>query len=398
MEDQLEKIITKYGMDSYFPVPLNHDLTLELWGYQTNFRIESLEDGEYAIASDFYRLKDLKKNEKSEIQEKIIHLVTKESTKNNISEFRHRNIVYKYKPRIIFEEYPYLQNSVQNRDNLFPLDEINYIEESGICISERVIFPHHNFFRRSEHFENNFNGDLINSLINLSKNDDISIKIKLNEDYLYSTDDLDIIRNYYYLELDHWFGPKFNSDFKKIKSGSGFLKFPYEIKKNYYNIDGIAYRVIPRDDRRILEFIIEEFCSPESTPFIILNDNRYFKTKFVHSELNLENNTIQHFDPAFKFYNSDIFNSLIKKRKENPSYMMKTPNYYYDRHPGKIKVYRCDGKISLQEFQENIYNFFRGNVLLQELFEDRKIWEEPKGIPLTSDKMYLSAGFSGVVN
>ena len=84
----------------------------------------------------------------------------------------------------------------------------------------------------------------------------------------------------------------------------------------------------------------------------------FYLNRYVHSERDTERRLLRHFDGAVKAYQQDSYGLRLT------SQMPREPKCFK-----KVKVFRIDGDIPVDEWIKLIALFFKGNAMIIEYFD-----------------------------
>jgi len=242
----------------------------------------------------------------------------------------------------VLKTYPELKNKL-DKDGLLIIDNDFTLHDNGIIYKNHVLH-YHQFLRRG--YTGNPNFDFIGKFIayyyktNQTNNFRIGIDMQrvMPKEYLENL-----------FERDAWFG----TDFDASK-----LDDPYTIgltvKKRikplgHNNLDRTEFLWAYKDS--IKTFEVEEISNTE------YKFDRFNINKYIHSERDIFNHKLQHFDGAVKIYYSHEYNKRFNT---------KLPNEF--KAPLKIKLFRIDGDINIDKWIDLTNYFFKGNEMILEYF------------------------------
>lgn len=263
----------------------------------------------------------------------------------------------------------------QNKDDagLIPLSNIlsDFIYQGqGIFkhrISDLSVFADKNF-RRSQSVHNNFHFYFLDELLRLSNQEDLSIKLCIDEDligYAPSYNDS--------MELEYHWGPKFNDDISAIKSGLTKHECD-EFDRAFYSLSRTEFYWKSDEDEKTFE--LEELRDQPAPG----NNQEIYNNRYVHSIYNTNTKAFFHFDGAIRSYDmEEMVERLDKTFLE------------YGRKAQYKKLFRIDGKLSLEKWKLLTIHYMQGNPLIYEYFgvgEEREMQRlQPK--ELEEDKKIL---------
>ncbi|MDD2744908.1 MAG: hypothetical protein PHU93_00020 [Candidatus Gracilibacteria bacterium] len=175
----------------------------------------------------------------------------------------------------------------------------------------------------------------------------LEFKIKLNLDKIIS------ISNYKELNLigGMYFGPQFSIDKFFTKSNKTLFTRKQRLNPKFSNYFG--NNLIYTDfyiDQINNSFLIEEIGENKN--------NGFYLNRLVHSEFEINNEKIKHFDGSVLFYNFDNLN----KRK---GVLLSTIPKLSD---SKYKLFRIDGLLDFEDYKNILFSFYDRNEMILEYF------------------------------
>lgn len=231
----------------------------------------------------------------------------------------------------------------QDKRNLCSLKDLKVIAPGVFEYEGHAVFAHR-FFRRSLSQFNNLNMSFLNRLIQLCNSDDLDVKISLDPH------SIGLINSYAEpIELDYWWGPKFNDSLLDIPSG--VTKYENTERGRFFS--GVS----------ATEFWWHKQNGIQSLECEELRDNPSYGVsgedygcRYVHSMVNDEGSAY-HLDGAIRLYDEE---SYIDRLDASISNAGKNSNYF--------KLWRIDGDIPLSTWKELICDFYKDNHLIGEYF------------------------------
>lgn len=205
----------------------------------------------------------------------------------------------------------------------------------------------HKFFRRSQSIHNNFHFSFLDELIKHTGNQDVTVKICLDEDMLgYAPSFHNVMEQEY-----HW-GPKYTDEIDKIKFGISRHE-TNDFQREYYGITRSEF--LWKHDDEEMTFEMEEL-KDVPTPFSQSKGETYH-CRYVHSIYNTTSKEFIHFDGAIRTYPlDDMIERLDKTFLE------------YGRKAEYKKLFRIDGKLQLSNWKLLVTHYLQGNPLVYEYF------------------------------
>mgnify|MGYP003636762605 CR=1 FL=1 len=203
----------------------------------------------------------------------------------------------------------------------------------------------HSYFRKSLSRLNNFHYLFLDELMSHQDNEEVTLKIGLDWDIIgYAPTFLQAI------ELEFWFGPKYDDDIANIRPGLT-KHICSDFEKSYYEVSATEFYW--KKNKELKEFELEELRE-ENAP--TLED--FFGCRYVHSIYDTTKNTFVHFDGAIRGYSSDLYFDRIDQNMTE-----------FGRRSDYTKLFRIDGKLELKDWKILITKYMQGNPLIYEYFD-----------------------------
>jgi len=259
----------------------------------------------------------------------------------------------------------------QDKEGLFSWKKLQSFFErkrfmSGFLSNSQYMIMAHEYFRRGYSKSNNFAPNFIDIFWGLNdENIDAYIALDINRVRIN-------IDNSFYMERDRWFGADFNKDIAEIDDGVLKFRPPANLDEtmiemffsSVYALDIMWYSTTDN----IKVFQAEEF---KVDSFLIEMDGiAYHPVRYIHAEYDIENKHFRHFDGAIELYTSDEY---FARRDKNFNHKSKGTEQI---KPNSIKLFKLNGKISVDLWIEFISHFLSANPLVMEYFSG----EYPKHI------------------
>lgn len=268
-----------------------------------------------------------------EFENKLIKYLSPDTkkVKSNSIQFYDKDIVKKMFPELKGDK----------KHNLIDLKLLKKESYNNYSYKGYLIYPHE-YFRRSYYVGNSINDEFLNVLNALGdeKNLDVKIAIDYNLIGYLGTEKKNI-------ELQYWWGPKFDDNLADIQVGVTTHQMNEEAK--FYNqIIKTDFFWYNQNDLKTLE--VEEVVDYS----INRNNNSYYPSRFIHCMLD-KNNKPNHIDGAIRLYSEDKhlirINQTIDKTRRDTEY---------------IKIWRVDGDIPIAKWKELLTHYYRDNKLIGE--------------------------------
>lgn len=317
-------------------------------------------------------LKDEKESELSSNSELIDDFIRSCKSKGiNLSE---DNINYVQTIGIV-AEFPNLVELLnseikQDKEGLINVNilENEFIKKkfSGYYYGDNYIVMADYYFRRGYSKTANFAPSFLDVFWKYkNKNNDTSLSIDSNRVRI----NLD---NRMYMEFDTWYGAKFLKNINEISDGVVKLRTPLHLSKfevdfffgGNYSLDVFWYSKKEKDrndTKKIKIFQSEEFKTEDH--FIFVDSIKYFPVRYIHAEFDIAENVFRHFDGALHFYKEDEY---FARRDSDFNFNQK--NDFKLKTLSK-KLFKINGKISIDDWIELTSHFMAQNPLIFEYFE-----------------------------
>jgi len=280
-------------------------------------------------------------------------------TDENFKYFQTIGIVATY-PNII----SYLHQSlVTDKEGLLDFKNLKQSFErkgflNGYLYGENFMLMAHPYFRRGFHGINNYAPRFVELFWNYD-NPKIDTYISLDADRVrINVDDSS------YIELDTWYGAKFDRNIESITDGTIKLRPPMDIgssMNSFFFRDAYALDIKWATKDRIKSFQAEEFKTEEIK--LLKNGNEYYPVRYIHAEYDLEKKEFRHFDGAIHFYTE---NEYYSRRDSDFNYNKKSQSHIKTLSE---KLYKMNGQVSIDTWIEFSSHFLTGNPLVFEYFE-----------------------------
>lgn len=241
--------------------------------------------------------------------------------------------------------YPELRDKL-DRDGLLHIDNDLRLLDGGIEYRDHILH-YHQFLRRG--YTSNPNFDFFYRFIACYN------RTRSTNQFRVAIDHRRIMPREFYqqiIELDTWYGPPFDPERLDDPKAVGLTI----VKRNNDSLFGLT-NSLDRTEffwslrRGIKTFEVEEVSA------LGYQFDQYYLNRYVHSERDTQKRVLRHLDGAVKVYlpdnYSDRFNSNIPT--EAKSHV-------------KIKLFRVDGNIVVDDWIELISFFFKSNEMIIEYF------------------------------
>lgn len=227
----------------------------------------------------------------------------------------------------------------RDKDGLVPLASLETLVP-GVYQRDGLLFFAHKYFRRSFSVLNSLNHEFLKLLQQINtENPDLEIRIALDTDMVGLAD---TFRSK--IELEYWWGPKFNDNLNEIPLG--ITRHNSDEKNNlFHGISQTEFWWHSQNGIKTLE--IEELRDIPS--YGVGSD--YFGCRYIHSMLRKPG----HLDGAIRMYDLE---SMIERIDGNIQ--------SFGRHSSYTKLWRIDGDLDVSTWKELITHYYRDNYLVGE--------------------------------
>lgn len=251
-----------------------------------------------------------------------------------------------------------------DKDNLIDYKLLcsKYIKQpfaKGYLYYENYIAMASIFFRRGFYFGNGFEPRFIEKFwdINGADYDELKICMDLNNLRI----DVD---NRMTIELDTWYGAKFDKDIENIPDHPIKLRPSFEFDSgdiSFFFASAYCLDIKWTTEKNIKTFQAEEIKVESVT--IQLDEIKFFPVRYIHAEYDITTKTFRHFDGAIHFYTKDEY---YQRRDSDLNHNSKTANQI---KPKSKKIFKINGKITVETWVDLCSHFFAHNPLAIEYFE-----------------------------
>lgn len=206
----------------------------------------------------------------------------------------------------------------------------------------------HQYFRKRLSIHNSCCNLFLNALIQ-SDNPNWNAKIRIDRNMLGWKHG--VKRS---IELEYWYGPKFNDDVSKIQKGVARHKSS-EGDALYNLVDSTEFSWYY--DNQSHTFECEEITTQ---PSVGVSEEQY-GFRYIHSIYDHDKQAVVHFDAAIKLYNEEEY---VKRLDQSLDKVDKNILY--------TKLFRIDGRLAVSDWKRLCVLFMQGNSLISEYFGVRQ--------------------------
>lgn len=166
-----------------------------------------------------------------------------------------------------------------------------------------------------------------------------------------------------YGEMDTWFGPPYKDQISEIADGATKLRPPLDLEDHFVSImfhSAYSLDVMWTSKGNIKSFQAMEFANDTVT--IDLDGETYFPVRYLHAEFDIERKTFRHFDGAVQYLSEAEY---YARRDSDFRHNLKVKAQI---KPISKKVFKFNGRISVEMWKEFFAHFCTGNPLVYEYF------------------------------
>lgn len=232
-----------------------------------------------------------------------------------------------------------------DKDGLVPVERLRRVRAGIYQHGPLVLFAHPSM-RRSMSRWNSLNAPLLDELHKLAGKPKVSVRLRLDPDAVgIATSAHDTV------ELEYWYGPKFNNDLTAIPRG--ITRHEANDRERYFHgVSRTEFWWQSRDQQHILE--AEEL---RDAPTLGSGAGRY-SCRYVHSIVDETTGRIIHLDGAVRDYSEE---ELLSRMEQSLAEAGRQTRY--------TKSWRTDGDIPLSRWKLLVHHHFRDNPLVSEYFD-----------------------------
>ena len=248
----------------------------------------------------------------------------------------------------------------EDKDGLVDLRALETLQPGVFKHRDFVLFAHP-FLRRSLSRWNNLNVALLSALDDLRDENTATVRVRLDPDMVGLAASVTRI-----VELDYWYGPKFDDDLKSIPTGVTKHEAT-ERERHFFGISRTEFWWQSRDSQHILE--VEEV---RDLPTLGIEASVY-GCRYVHSIVDEHTGKVFHLDGAIRSYDEE---ALIHRLDASIAEAGRKTQY--------TKLWRADGDVSLSKWKRLVHDHFRDNPLVSEYLgwsPESSVVERPVATP-----------------
>jgi hypothetical protein len=238
-----------------------------------------------------------------------------------------------------------------DKDGLVPFTALKMIRPGIFQIGNLCVFAHH-FMRRSESPVNHFNEELLGTLHQMAQDSSVNVRVRLDPDMVGLADTAA-----HTMELDYWYGPKFNEDLSLLQTGVT-AHTADERQRYFHKISRTEFWWQRRTKETSAELILEAEELRDSESGV---DRTKLHCRYVHSVIDATTNRIEHLDGSIRAYTPE---EMITRLEVDLKRAGRQTEY--------TKLWRVDGTIQIGRWKSVIHNHFRDNAQVSEYFWSQK--------------------------
>ncbi|MBS1738272.1 MAG: hypothetical protein JSS98_16950 [Bacteroidetes bacterium] len=231
---------------------------------------------------------------------------------------------------------------------------------NGYLYGNNFMLMAHSYFRRGLHDINNYAPRFVEFFWNL---DDSKIEKYISLDPNRVRINVD---NKTCIELDTWFGAKFNQNIQEVTNGIVKVKPPADLRESlvsFFFRDAYSLDIKWTIKENIKSFQAEEFKTEAIK--ITKNGMEYYPVRYVHAEYDIDKGYFRHFDGAIHFYTEAEY---YARRDADFNYNSKEPTHIKTLSQ---KLFKMNGIVTVDTWIQFTSHFLTGNPLIFEYFEGK---------------------------
>ena len=166
-----------------------------------------------------------------------------------------------------------------------------------------------------------------------------------------------------YIEMDTWYGAKFNENISQIQDGISKLRPPLDLEERHISFlfsDAHSLDVKWEIKGSIKTFQAEELKTKRVK--ITKDGINYYPVRYIHAEFDNDLGTFRHFDGAIHYYTENEYSDRIGSDLNITSKVKK------HQKPSSEKLFKFNGEIEVETWVEFCSHFYTANPLIIEYF------------------------------
>ena len=214
---------------------------------------------------------------------------------------------------------------------------------SDLCI---LVHP---YLRKSQSYGNNYNLSFLEQFFSLIDSKDVSLRIRIDEDVVgYAPS---YVESH---EYEYWYHPQYDDDIASIPSGLVSLKTT-DRERIFNQVDHTEFEWKSDADEPQLKTLEVEEVIEQQSPVVA---GEFYPCRYIHAQYDIKKSQFVHFDGAIRGYTFDEIIDRLEK-----------PMTECGRHTDYTKLFRIDGKLSIDKWKMLITQFYNGNSQVLEYFK-----------------------------
>ena len=238
-----------------------------------------------------------------------------------------------------------------DEDGLVPFAALKMIRPGIFQIGELCVFADH-YMRRSESPFNRFNEELLGTLHQMARDPSVNVRVRLDPDMVGLAETAA-----HTMELDYWYGPKFNEDLSSLQTGVT-THGADERQRFFHQISRTEFWWQRRTKEKGADLILEAEELRDSASGA---DRTKLHCRYVHSVIDATTSRIEHLDGSIRAYTPE---EMITRLDVDLKRAGRQTEY--------TKLWRVDGTVEIGRWKSVIHNHFRDNTLVSEYFGSQK--------------------------
>jgi hypothetical protein len=219
-----------------------------------------------------------------------------------------------------------------------------WINRNGMVSFEKFFLVPSRYFRPSFGLPNAPNRELLSSLGRLAKNATAcEVRLAVDPDRLGILDSFKPM-----LQRDYWWGPPYTGNPRSQRHG-----MTVHGPTRYDHFNGLKRTEFWWYGKAESTLEIEEI---HNLVFRLDRERLAHGMRFIHSIFD-RNDLPRHLDGAVRLYDADLWNQRVQSKLSD-----------FGKKARRMKLWRVDGSLALNDWYELIHMFFRGNYTIAEYF------------------------------
>jgi hypothetical protein len=248
---------------------------------------------------------------------------------------------------LLDEVFPQLPD-LCDADGLFPMSAMPKPDWYGFESSGHFLF-YSRFLRRGFFLHNNFNEEFLQALLSASKeHPEWDARVALDRDLV----GLRKLSTGIPMEMDYWYGPKFNGSFDQLADGVTVHGMP-EHRDVMLQIQRTEFQVASRDNLRTIK--IEEVSTADNQ--VEVGNDVFVGCRSAHGIFDRNQNVFIHLDGAVRLYSVGQHAQRLQMNIKE-----------FGKAATQVKTFLLNGRIDVSSWLRLTHFHFRNNPLVDEFF------------------------------